>query len=127
MKNGALFHSKAENGKDFTPLCQLSAFDVFFVAQHTLEALKAPKPCVFALKSLLPRAHYEDSADYCYYVSVKTDADLQSWVKIITEARVSVLSSPPSFLQTSLTDESFLFLFLLYLERFCQAKRTTSD
>lgn len=43
---------------------------------------------MFALKSLLPRAHYEKPEDYCYLVSVKTAEDMHAWVKALTEARV---------------------------------------
>jgi hypothetical protein len=50
-------------------LCQLTAFDVYFVTKSRTKALNPPKGCVFALKSLLPRLHYEDSADYSYFIS----------------------------------------------------------
>ncbi|KAI5480006.1 pleckstrin-like domain-containing protein [Pseudohyphozyma bogoriensis] len=87
LQETTLSHSKSEKGKDSTLLCQLSSFDVFFVASHTVEQLKAPKPFVFALKSLLPRAHFEEASEYCYFVSVKTADELHGWVKSIVEAR----------------------------------------
>lgn len=79
-------------------LCQLTAFDVFFVAPHHMELLKPPKPFVFALKSLLPAVHFEDQFEYCFYVSVKTNEQLQSWVRFVTESRVS---PSPSALRTT--------------------------
>lgn len=69
-------------------VCQLSAFDAFFVAKHTFETIRPPKPFVFALKSLLPRAHYEDNSDYCYFFCVKTQEEMFSWIRTLTEARV---------------------------------------
>lgn len=78
-------------------MCQLAAFDVFVGTPALVGQIKAPKPCVFALKSLLPRAHYEKEEDYCYFVSVKTAEELHGWVKAITEARVRVFLSPACF------------------------------
>ncbi|KAK4698636.1 hypothetical protein P7C70_g7637, partial [Phenoliferia sp. Uapishka_3] len=91
LKDAGLSHSKSDKGKDPTQICQLTAFDVFFVAQHVIDRLKAPKPFVFALKSLLPRVHYEKEEEYCYFVSVKTAEELHSWMKSITEARNSIV------------------------------------
>ncbi|GAA5889986.1 hypothetical protein JCM5296_003670 [Sporobolomyces johnsonii] len=86
LKDGALSYSKSEKGKDATVLCQLSNFDVFFVAPEAADRLKAPKPFVFALKSRLTRAHFEEANEYCHFVSVKTAEEMLNWIKTITEA-----------------------------------------
>ncbi|GAA5988830.1 hypothetical protein JCM11641_005033 [Rhodosporidiobolus odoratus] len=86
MKEGAVSYSKSEKGKDATILCQLSNFDVYFVSTQTAEQLKAPKPFVFALKSRLTRAHFEEKSEWCHFLSVKTADEMQSWVKVILEA-----------------------------------------
>lgn len=83
-------------GKDSTQLCSLSTFEVFFVARHIIDQLKAPKPYVFALKSKLPRAHFEDVADYCFFLSVKTPEELNSWIKRLVEGRNSFVRSQSS-------------------------------
>lgn len=75
--------------KDATVLCQLAQFDVFLVSAETANRHRAPKPYVFALKSRLPRAHFEDSAQWCHLVSTKTPEEAASWVKTTIEAGVS--------------------------------------
>ncbi|ORY75023.1 hypothetical protein BCR35DRAFT_280976 [Leucosporidium creatinivorum] len=87
LKDGVVSHSKSEKGKDSLTLCQLASFEVFFVAPHVVEQLKAPKPFVFALKSRLPRAHYENQEEYCFFMSVKTVEERESWIKALIEAR----------------------------------------
>ncbi|KAK4055325.1 hypothetical protein OIV83_000608 [Microbotryomycetes sp. JL201] len=87
IRDNAVWQAKSEKPKDATVLCQLASFDVFFVASHVIGDLKAPKPFVFALKSKLPRAHYENESEYCHFVSVKTPEELTKWVKAVVEAR----------------------------------------
>ncbi|GAA5964413.1 hypothetical protein JCM21900_006421 [Sporobolomyces salmonicolor] len=86
LKDGALSYSKSEKGKDATVLCQLSNFDVFFVTREAADRLKAPKPFVFALKSRLTRAHFEEANEYCHFLSIKTAEEMLNWIKTITEA-----------------------------------------
>ncbi|GAA5877427.1 hypothetical protein JCM8547_008796 [Rhodosporidiobolus lusitaniae] len=86
MKDGAISYSKTEKGKDATVLCQLSNFDVFFVSPQVVDHLKAPKPFVFALKSRLTRAHFEEKSEWCHFLSTKTADEATSWVKTILEA-----------------------------------------
>ncbi|BGP52974.1 hypothetical protein JCM8202v2_000531 [Rhodotorula sphaerocarpa] len=83
---GVLKQCKSERFKDATVLCQLAQFDVFLVSAETANRHRAPKPYVFALKSRLPRAHFEDSAQWCHLVSTKTPEEAASWVKTIIEA-----------------------------------------
>ncbi|KAK4050502.1 hypothetical protein OIO90_005085 [Microbotryomycetes sp. JL221] len=91
IKDNAIWQGKSEKPKDASVLCQLSSFEVFFVANHAVGELRAPKPFVFALKSKLPRAHYENESEYCHFVSVKTQDELTKWVKMIIEARNQVV------------------------------------
>ncbi|GAA6022638.1 hypothetical protein JCM11491_001146 [Sporobolomyces phaffii] len=86
LKDGALSHSKSEKGKDSTTLCQVSNSSVFFVDEPTVLRLKAPKPFVFALKSRLTRANFEEVSQYCNFVSVKSEEELTNWITGITEA-----------------------------------------
>ncbi|GJN91736.1 hypothetical protein Rhopal_004759-T1 [Rhodotorula paludigena] len=86
LKDGVVSQSKSEKGKDSTTLCQLSNFDVFLVSADAAHRLKAPRPFVFALKSRLTRAHFEETAEWCHYLSTKTPEEAASWVKTITEA-----------------------------------------
>lgn len=74
-------------------LCQLAQFDIFLVSAETANRHRAPKPYVFALKSRLPRAHFEDSAQWCHLVSTKTPEEAASWVKTVIEAGVSFTST----------------------------------
>ncbi|GAA6036830.1 hypothetical protein JCM8097_006301 [Rhodosporidiobolus ruineniae] len=86
LKDGALSYSKSEKGKDSTVLCQLSNFDVFFVSPQAADQLRAPKGSVFAVKSRLTRAHFEEKSEWCHFLSVKTPDELLSWVKTVLEA-----------------------------------------
>ncbi|KPV78562.1 uncharacterized protein RHOBADRAFT_51016 [Rhodotorula graminis WP1] len=86
LKDGTLSYSKADKGKDTTTLCQLSNFDVFLVSAEQATRLKAPRPFVFALKSRLTRAHFEETAEWCHFVATKVPEEAASWVKSITEA-----------------------------------------
>lgn len=79
--------------KDASILCQLSNYEVYFVHGPALEALRAPKPYAFALKSKLPRVHYEDQDQYMFFTSVKTSEEVTVWVRALLEARVSLRSS----------------------------------
>lgn len=73
-------------------LCQLSNFDVFLVSAEQANRLKAPKPFVFALKSRLTRAHFEETSEWCHFLATKTPEEAASWVKCITEAGVRLFS-----------------------------------
>ncbi|KAK4332461.1 LOW QUALITY PROTEIN: Metal homeostatis protein BSD2, partial [Rhodotorula toruloides] len=86
LKDGTITYSKSEKGKDSTVLCQLASFDVFLVSGQAAERLKAPKPYVFALKSRLTRAHFEEASEWCHFLSTKTPEEAASWVKTILEA-----------------------------------------
>ncbi|GAA5998170.1 hypothetical protein JCM5350_006399, partial [Sporobolomyces pararoseus] len=86
LKDGALSHSKSDKGKDSTILCQLSNFSAFYVDESTTLRLKAPKPFVFALKSRLTRANFEEVSQYCNFLSVKSAGELENWITSITEA-----------------------------------------
>ncbi|GAA6005756.1 hypothetical protein JCM10207_005323 [Rhodosporidiobolus poonsookiae] len=86
LKEGALSYSKSEKGKDATILCQLSNFDVFFVSEKGQADVKPPKPFVFALKSRLTRAHFEEKSEWCHFVSIKTSDEALGWTKTILEA-----------------------------------------
>ncbi|BGP21774.1 pleckstrin-like domain-containing protein [Rhodotorula toruloides] len=86
LKDATITYSKSEKGKDSTVLCQLANFDVFIVSGEAAERLKAPKPCVFALKSRLTRAHFEEASEWCHYISTKTPEEAAGWVKAILEA-----------------------------------------
>ncbi|BGP36851.1 hypothetical protein JCM10449v2_000753 [Rhodotorula kratochvilovae] len=86
LKDGTLSYSKSEKGKDSTTLCQLSNFDVFLVSPEQANRLKAPRTFVFALKSRLTRAHFEETSEWCHYLATKTPEEAASWVKSITEA-----------------------------------------
>ncbi|GAA5900022.1 hypothetical protein JCM6882_007027 [Rhodosporidiobolus microsporus] len=86
LKDGAISYSKTEKGKDSTTLCQLSNFDVFFVNSSTAEQLKAPKPFVFALKSRLTSAHFEEKSEWVHFLSVKSADEMTSWAKAVLEA-----------------------------------------
>ncbi|BGP28973.1 hypothetical protein JCM10296v2_000709 [Rhodotorula toruloides] len=86
LKDGTVTYSKSEKGKDSTILCQLASFDVFLVSGQAAERLKAPKPYVFALKSRLTRAHFEEASEWCHFLSTKTPEEAASWVKTILEA-----------------------------------------
>ncbi|BGP12868.1 hypothetical protein JCM10213_009304 [Rhodosporidiobolus nylandii] len=87
LKEGTISYSKSEKGKDAVSLCVLSNFDVFFVSSQAAENLKAPKGYgVFALKSRLTRAHYEEKSEWCHFLCVKTADEMQGWVKTIMEA-----------------------------------------
>lgn len=88
-------HGVCEQGKDSTVLCQLSNFSVFYVDDATAKRLKAPKPFVFALKSRLTRAHFEDVSAYSNFVAVKSIGELESWISSITEAAVRFFLSFP--------------------------------
>jgi len=83
------FGAVRRQGKDTAVLCQLSNFAVFFVDEAKTRQLKAPKPAVFALKSRLTRAHFEEVSQYCNFVSVKSVDDSFGWISCITEAGVS--------------------------------------
>ncbi|GAA5827293.1 hypothetical protein JCM3770_006117 [Rhodotorula araucariae] len=91
LKDGTLSYSKSEKGKDATTLCQLSNFDVFLVSAEQANKLKAPRPFVFALKSRLTRAHFEETSEWCHFLATKTPEEAASWVKSITEAGVRAL------------------------------------
>ena len=80
--------------KDHSVLCQLAQFDVFLVSADAANRHRAPKPYVFALKSRLPRAHFEDSAQWCHLVSTKTPDEAAGWVQTIIEAGVSFIKPP---------------------------------
>ncbi|GAA5885539.1 hypothetical protein JCM16303_002249 [Sporobolomyces ruberrimus] len=86
LRDGALSHSKSDKLKDPDVLCQLSNFSAFYVDDATTRRLKAPKPFVFALKSRLTRAHFEEVSQYCNFVCVKSKEELQTWITSITEA-----------------------------------------
>ncbi|KAJ8296834.1 Metal homeostatis protein BSD2 [Rhodotorula toruloides] len=86
LKDGTITYSKSEKGKDSTILCQLASFNVFLVSSQAAERLKAPKPYVFALKSRLTRAHFEEASEWCHFLSTKTPEEAASWVKTILEA-----------------------------------------
>ncbi|GAA5832843.1 hypothetical protein JCM11251_000501 [Rhodosporidiobolus azoricus] len=86
LKDGVVSHSKSDKGKDPTTLCQLTNFDVFFVNPQTADQLKAPKPFVFALKSRLTRAHFEEKSEWVHFLSVKTADEMNAWAKTILEA-----------------------------------------
>lgn len=73
--------------KDATVLCKLNTFDAFFVSPGASRRSNAPRPCLFALKSSVARHQYEDESDYCYYVAVKSNDEVTSWIKSIIEAR----------------------------------------
>ncbi|KAM0748719.1 hypothetical protein T439DRAFT_291712 [Meredithblackwellia eburnea MCA 4105] len=98
IKDGALVHSKSEKGKDATPVCQLSSFEAFILAPHMIDQVKPPKPFVFALKSILPRAHYENAEEYCHYISVKSQEEADQWVEAITATKVTCFQKSLSFL-----------------------------
>lgn len=87
-----LEHVLRAQGKDATVLCQLSNFDVFLVSAEQANRLKAPKPFVFALKSRLTRAHFEETSEWCHFLATKTPEEAASWVKCITEAGVRFFS-----------------------------------
>ncbi|KAM0749434.1 hypothetical protein T439DRAFT_290783 [Meredithblackwellia eburnea MCA 4105] len=89
LKDGSLLQSKSDKGKDASPLCRLIDFEAFLVAPHMLEQLKPPKPFMFALKSTLPKSKLKDEEDYCHYIGVKSQEEVNQWVKVITEAKVS--------------------------------------
>ena len=89
--------------KDPSVLCQLAQFDVFLVSAEAANRHRAPKPYVFALKSRLPRAHFEDSAQWCHLVSTKTPDEAAGWVQTIIEAGVSFLSDHLDEIQSKLT------------------------
>ncbi|KAM0793335.1 hypothetical protein ACM66B_000791 [Microbotryomycetes sp. NB124-2] len=103
IRDNAVWHGKSEKPKDAVVLCQLSSFDVFFVASHVIGELKAPKPFVFALKSKLPRAHYENESEYCHFVSVKTPEELTKWVKAVVEARNPLVRNENSVISVKAT------------------------
>jgi len=79
-------------------LCQLSNFDVFLVSAEQANRLKAPRPFVFALKSRLTRAHFEETSEWCHFVATKAPEEAASWVKSITEAGVRPSLPPLSLL-----------------------------
>lgn len=58
------------------------------MSSQAAERLKAPKPYVFALKSRLTRAHFEEASEWCHFLSTKTPEEAASWVKTILEAGV---------------------------------------
>ena len=89
--------------KDPSVLCQLAQFDVFLVSAEAANRHRAPKPYVFALKSRLPRAHFEDSAQWCHLVSTKTPDEAAGWVQTIIEAGVSSLSNRLGKIRSKLT------------------------
>ncbi|GAA5864562.1 hypothetical protein JCM3774_005166 [Rhodotorula dairenensis] len=86
LDDGVLKQCKSERFKDPSVLCQLAQFDVFLVSAEAANRHRAPKPYVFALKSRLPRAHFEDSAQWCHLISTKTPEEAAGWVKTIIEA-----------------------------------------
>ncbi|GAA5899260.1 uncharacterized protein JCM6883_005161 [Sporobolomyces salmoneus] len=86
LKGETLSYSKSDKMKDSSILSQLSNFSVFYVDEPTAQRLKAPKPFVFALKSRLTRAHFEEVSQYCNFVSVKSAVELENWISTITEA-----------------------------------------
>lgn len=69
-------------------LCHLTSFEIFYVAPHAALQSKAPKPFAFAIKSVLPSAHYENHEEYCHFVAVKTEEERDGWLKNVMEARV---------------------------------------
>ncbi|KDE05435.1 hypothetical protein MVLG_04230 [Microbotryum lychnidis-dioicae p1A1 Lamole] len=87
VRDGNVTHAKSEKAKDSSLLCRLATSEIFYVMSSTSQAKKAPKSFCFALKSKLPRAQFEDEAEYCHFVSVKTNDELAMWMKTITEAR----------------------------------------
>ncbi|GAA5923551.1 uncharacterized protein JCM15063_003684 [Sporobolomyces koalae] len=86
LRDGTLSHSKSDKGKDSIILCQLSNFAAFFVDPTVPQRLKAPRPHVFAMKSRLTRANFEEVSQFCVFVSVKSQEDLDSWIAAITES-----------------------------------------
>ncbi|GAA5980104.1 hypothetical protein JCM10908_001538 [Rhodotorula pacifica] len=86
LDDGVLKQCKSERFKDASVLCQLAQFDVFLVSAEAANRHRAPKPYVFALKSRLPKAHFEDSAQWCHLVSTKTPEEAATWVKTVIEA-----------------------------------------
>jgi hypothetical protein len=85
--------SAIEQGKDSSLLCQLNNFDVFFVTTKAAEALKAPKPFVFALKSRLTRAQFIEESEWLHFLSTKTADEATGWVRSVLEAGVRPSSS----------------------------------
>ncbi len=91
LRDGALTAAKGESGKERAPLVPLATFDAFALAPHAVQALKAPKPFVLALKSKLPRSHFEKEEEYCVFVGFRDEQDSDAWMKAITEARNPVM------------------------------------
>jgi len=91
LRDASLTAAKGESGKDRTQLVPLASFDAFAVAPHTVQALKPPKPFVIALKSRLPRSHFEKEQEYCIFIGLRDEQEHDAWLKAITEARNPVM------------------------------------
>ncbi|KAH8920973.1 hypothetical protein BT69DRAFT_1222089 [Atractiella rhizophila] len=65
-----------------TFLCTLTNFDLFLATPSMVKKLHAPRQFAFAIKSIDPVTFFENvEQDYIHFFSVKTEADLDRWVK----------------------------------------------
>ncbi|KAH8822200.1 hypothetical protein DL96DRAFT_1620442, partial [Flagelloscypha sp. PMI_526] len=73
-------------------LCSLTSFEVYTPTSSTLSShkQKAPKPYVFALKSVDPVTYFEDKNDYMHTFCCK-DEEGEAWVESILLARSYIL------------------------------------
>ncbi|CBQ68695.1 conserved hypothetical protein [Sporisorium reilianum SRZ2] len=89
LRDHGLYHAKNEKGKDETPICQISTFDVYLVDSS---AIKMPKANGFALRSQDPITMFEKpEQDYMHYFCLTDPAAHRDWVRAILNARTYIL------------------------------------
>ena len=84
LRDGSIWLSKRDNGKDEVFLCKLTNFDVYSVTR----VMKTPKPFVFAVKSTENLSLFENTADYLHTFCCREKEGLE-WMMNILLARVS--------------------------------------
>lgn len=89
LRDGGLWLSKRDTGKDEVFLCKLTNFDVYSVTR----VMKTPKPFVFAVKSTDNLSLFENTADYLHTFCCKEKEGLE-WMMNILLARVNLVIYP---------------------------------
>ncbi|KAJ1303344.1 hypothetical protein OPQ81_011540 [Rhizoctonia solani] len=122
LKEHGLFVSKNEKGKDKTYLCNLSHFDGYVVTHVP----RAPKPYVFAAKSIDITGVFEKEEDSSHIFSCDGEIG-ESWLARILLARSYVLQQERSVLFRPATAGSTLTASKSMLSRSGTKKSTVSS
>ncbi|CAG8540494.1 13243_t:CDS:2 [Ambispora gerdemannii] len=102
LKDGSIYHCKDAKGVDPILLCTISNFDVYTL---TRTMKKAPKPFVFALKSLDRVAMFENPEDYVHYLCADHKEKMKDWVLSIRNARNQMMLENNPELFSAITGE----------------------